>query len=257
MSSLRLSRRGGILLFSAALLLQAKDPVNFRAGEYQSDEGTLIRYRLYVPENLEGGAKYPLVIWLHDILGIGLFNREQISGSDAVGAKHWTRKEIQAHHPAFVLAPQCSLGSFWVNFLTRQPSQKLRTVPDLVADLMRQYPIDPKRLYVAGQSMGGYGVWALIEMRPDLFAAAVPVAGAGIPLMAPLIVNTPVWAFHCSRDRIVNVKESRIMIGALRAIGGTPKYTEYPRLGHTNSCWSKSFQEPGLVDWVFAQHRTD
>src|SRR5437762_7731728 len=33
--------------------------------------------------------------------------------------------------------------------------------------------IDADRIYLAGQSMGGLGVWALLEVQPDRWAAAL------------------------------------------------------------------------------------
>lgn len=246
-----------ILLLLAAIVLQAKDTATFRGGEYRGDRERALKYRIYVPENIERNARYPLVIWLHDIRGIGVFNRSQISGTDAAGAKLWIARDIRKRYPAFVLAPQCPLGSFWVNFLTRQPSAKLLGVTDLIADLVLRYPIDPKRLYLVGQSMGGFGVWALLESRPDLFAAAIPVAGGGDTGNVSPIARIPVWAFHGKRDIIVNVRESRRMIAALQAAGGNPRYTEYPRLGHGSRCWREVFSEPQLPEWLFAQQRTD
>jgi predicted peptidase len=41
--------------------------------------------------------------------------------------------------------------------------------------------IDENRRYVTGLSMGGYGSWHFIGTRPEMFAAAIPVCGAGNP----------------------------------------------------------------------------
>jgi hypothetical protein len=43
------------------------------------------------------------------------------------------------------------------------------------------------------------------------------------------------------------------MIAAIRAAGGKPRYTEYPGIGH--AIWDRVFSEPGLVEWLFAQHK--
>lgn len=38
---------------------------------------------------------------------------------------------------------------------------------------MRELSVDERRLYVAGQSMGGGGAWHMTAQRPGFFAAAV------------------------------------------------------------------------------------
>ena len=43
------------------------------------------------------------------------------------------------------------------------------------------------------------------------------------------------------------------MIEAIKKTGGNPQYAEYKGAGH--EIGERVFKEPGLVDWVFAQHR--
>ena len=44
--------------------------------------------------------------------------------------------------------------------------------------LFAEFPIDQRRIYVMGQSMGGAGVWHMTAERPRLFAAAVACCGS-------------------------------------------------------------------------------
>jgi predicted peptidase len=101
--------------------------------------------------------------------------------------------------------------------------------------------------------MGGNGTWHFITSRPELFAAAIPLCGWGNPNRANQIAQMPIWAFHGAADPTVPVAESQKMIAAIRQAGGNPRYTEYKGVGH--EVWLKAFQEPGLVEWLFAQHR--
>ena len=39
---------------------------------------------------------------------------------------------------------------------------------------------------------------------------------------------------------------------AVKKAGGTPRYTEFKSAGH--DIWTRALAEPGLVDWLFAQH---
>ena len=210
-------------------------------------------YRLFVPPNYDSTRSYPLILWLHGSGSLGNDNVKQISGASFRGTHTWTSPENQSKYPAFILAPQCPLGRSWTNFVTHRPSSELLLVLEIIDALKTEFNIDAKRIYVAGQSLGGYGTWSLIAARPDLFAAAIPLCGGGDTNRASVIADIPIWAFHGEADRTVAVTESRKMIGAIREKGGQPRYTEYKGVGH--DVWVKAFQERGLVDWLFAQHK--
>jgi predicted peptidase len=123
----------------------------------------------------------------------------------------------------------------------------------IVESLEKEFSIDQRRIYLRGQSNGGNGTWDLAMKRPNLFAAAVPLCGGGNPALAARIAQLPVWAFHGEKDDVIPVDSSRRMIAEMKLLGGNPKYTEYPKVGH--DVWLHALKEPGLVDWLFAQHR--
>jgi len=106
-----------------------------------------------------------------------------------------------------------------------------------------------------GQSMGGAGTWGMLAHYPNVFAAAVPVCGAGDAKAAPAIVRgkTAIWAFHGGSDPIVPVAGSRRMVEALRAAKGQPKYAEYPGVKHDS--WLDAYPDSALHKWMFEQKR--
>ena len=208
-------------------------------------------YRLFIPEGYDGRKRYPLVLWLHGGAGRGDDNLKQISGGNVIGSHVWALPENQSRHPCFVVAPQCPADGFWAATDTAKPTRHLRLTLELLEDLQRTFSVDARRLYVAGQSLGGFGTWAVISLRPNMFAAAVPVCGGGDESAAPKLTGTPVWAFHGERDEAVSVERSRRMVAAVRRAGGEPKYTEYKGAGHV--IWDRVFREPELLSWVFAQ----
>jgi predicted peptidase len=106
---------------------------------------------------------------------------------------------------------------------------------------------------VSGNSRGGYGAWQYISVRPDMFAAAIPISGEGDPRFGLKIARVPVWAFHGDQDLNVPVSGSRNIINTMKFAGGKPKYTEYPNAGH--DIWKSVTSTPGLLDWLFAQKR--
>jgi len=223
-----------------------------------------IPFRLFVPKGYDPAKKYPLMITLHGAGERGL--------DDSVHLTHyisriWADSAAQAIAPTFVLAPQCPreplqwVSTPWANG-TYNSDQQALSVPmqgvlKILDSLETVYSLDLSRIYASGLSMGGYGAWYLLMKYPNRFAAAVPVCGAADTAKASSIAGIPVWAFHAADDNVVPVKGSREMINALRAAGGSPKYTEYPasqRYGHDS--WTPAAATPGLVQWVFAQSRT-
>jgi len=235
------------------LLAGSPDPDGFVAGIYKDSRGKATSYRLYLPSTPDQSAPYPLVLYLHGFEGLGKDNKRQISGLSYLGSHVWTTPFNQAANPCFVLAPQCPFGGYWANILTRKPSGHLRRAVALIGDLSGQYPIDPDRVYVTGQSLGGFGAWAAISYFPEVFAAAIPVCGGGSTGRAKLLADKPVWAFHGSRDLIVWPRETRRMISALRKAGGDPRFTEFDGVGHT-ACLL-AYAHPGLATWLFQQNR--
>jgi len=248
-----------VILASFAVLLpvaasaRSGELDGFVSGTYRDSEGNAMPYRLYSPVALDPSVKYPIVLFLHGFEGLGKDNEKQISGMDFAGTHVWVIPHNQAVHPCFVLAPQCPVGGLWANPLTRKPSRHLRHTVALIEDLTGQLPIDRDRIYVTGQSLGGYGAWAAISFFPEFFAAAVPVCGGGRTARARFLIRTPVWAFHGSLDPVIWPRESRRMISALRKAGGNPRYTEFTFVGH--KVWTAAYSYPELIPWLFSQVR--
>ena len=104
-----------------------------------------------------------------------------------------------------------------------------------------------------GLSMGGYGTFDALMRRPDYWAAGVPICGGMDNSRAKTIAHIPLWVFHGDKDTAVPVERSRTAVAALKAAGGEPKYTEYAGQGHF--VWGLAYEEPELVDWLYAQQR--
>jgi predicted peptidase len=203
-------------------------------------------YRLLLPDNYDAKQTYPLILFLHGSGERGTDNDKQL----VTGARDLATKKLRKNLPCFVVAPQCSGKEpldYWL------PTVNSGLVLGMLKDLEKRYSIDPKRIYLTGISDGGWGVWRLLALYPDKFAAAVPICGRGNPGDAPTIAKTPVWIFHGAKDDIEPVKSSREMLTALKKAGGNPKYTEYPNEGHF--CWGTVYRDPKMFLWMFAQKR--
>ena len=134
-----------------------------------------------------------------------------------------------------------------------KPNALLEAVLALVSETMKNQPADPKRLYVTGISMGGYATWDLLGRTPGRIAAAVPICGGGDPATATKFKDVPIWSFHGEVDGAVPVTATREMIAALEKAGGKPKSTFYPGVNHDS--WTRSYNDPELIRWMFEQHQ--
>lgn len=240
-----------LLVLFAALPLASQDKLDgFVARTFKNSRREKMPYRLFIPSGYDKNKKYPIIIWLHGAGGAGNDNLLQITGDQIPGTRVWTKPENQARHPAFVLVPQSEGG--WASINGTQLSTEERLVVEILDGLKKEFNIDGKRVYVAGQSNGGFGTWDMISKRPELFAAGIPLCGGGNPALAQNLVFMPIWAFHGDKDDVIPVEESRNMIAAIKRLGGVPRYTEYKGVDH--DVWDLAFIEPGIVEWLFAQH---
>lgn len=230
---------------------------DFAAADFVSADGTTLAYRLLAPQRIEAGRRYPLVVQFHNSGGIGTDNRAQIE-KDAP-ARAWALPEIRADYPAFVLVPQFSERS--ANYDDPKTPHAAFAAPQLSAALQlidafaATHPVDPRRIYVTGFSMGGSTAWLAALARPGFFAAAVPV-GAIAPdrAQAATLARLPILALHGDADTENPIASDREMIAAIRAAGGrNVRLREYVGLEH---------QPPGDFipgrwwrDWLFAQRR--
>jgi hypothetical protein len=199
-------------------------------------KGDSLHYILIKPQDYDRLKKYPLVVCL------------PYGGYEAGAAELLSTGICRSTYPAFIFVPYCPEGEGWGG-IPGVPSLDSLVYETISA--LAEPGIDVKRRYVTGVSRGAYGTWQFICTRPDMFAAAMPVSGAGDPKLASKIVNMPIWAFHGAKDRNVPVSGSRDMIEAIKKAGGHPEYTEYPDEAH--NIWDKVSDTPGLWNWLFAQ----
>lgn len=220
----------------------------FEAHTFISSNGDTLFYRLLKPLNYDAAKKYPLVVSLP--YGGGTTDKI-IQTEGAAAAELLSTDSNRQKYPAFLFIPLRPSNASWGGVAGYTAIDSL--VYGAITSLDQQYGIDVKRRYVTGISMGGYGTWHFIGTRPDLFAAAIPVCGAGDPALVRKMINVHIWAFHGRHDRNVPVSGSRDMIEAFKRTGGNPKYTEFPTKAH--NIWEEVIITPGLLDWLFAQQQ--
>jgi predicted peptidase len=237
----------------------------YKDGETELD----LPYRVYLPSDYdpESNKKYPMLFFLHGHGETGMDNTQNVRVN---GGENKLLKDLIARDNIIIVAPQvtCDDGGDreWINSnahkwaqgsrasLPEDPTTAMSAAMALLDEYLACGKVDTSRVYAGGISMGGYGTWELITRRSEVFAAAIPLCGAGIPSEAAKLTDIAIWAFHGDRDDTVPPSGSRDMYNAILAAGGQKvRYTELPGVWHDS--WIKAYKTEGLVDWLYEQHK--
>jgi predicted peptidase len=218
-------------------------------------------YRLQVPK-VPAGQTVPLILFLHGYGERGSDGEQQVEYPFFHEPESLFGSKTLARHPAIVVAPQDPAADKWIEISRwgdleyRQkpaPTAPLQRAFDLVAEIRRRYPVDPRRIYVTGLSMGGFGSYDLLARHPDVFAAGVIVCGGGDAATVPRFKDIPLYIFHGAKDQAVPVAFSQRMADALRRAGASPHLKIYPAGGH--DVWNDAYLDQDMIAWLFAARR--
>jgi len=194
------------------------NPGDFRRAYRSTVDHSLQPYRLFVPVGYDGRRDFPLVVALHG------------AGGD--------ENDFFDSYPEAPLKPEAQrLGFLVVCPEGRGPTSGYRgaaeqDVFDVLAEVRRDYRIDPRRIYLMGHSMGAYATWRLAAQHPGIFAALGPMAGGGNPADILKLRDVPQYVVHGAMDGTVPVAQSRAMVAAARHAGAEVVYVELPKAGH-------------------------
>ena len=215
-------------------------------------------YLVYRPAG-DTNAKLPLVIFLHGAGGVG----DDIQQAKVKGkpTEIWNGIRKFNKGPALVVAPQCLKQG-------KNGERGIWTPEDLnllLQHLKATLPVDERRIYLTGISMGGYGTWAWAAHDPQHFAAIAPIVG-GIGPEGPKAVTPeldrwatnlariPVYAFVGALDKTVPPERSERMIAAIQKAGGREaKLKVYPDEAHGAGRVVLASAE--YYDWIFSKKR--
>lgn len=228
------------LILTIPLAAAEKSQTGFVTKQFKNADGSISPYVVYVPQNYDASKQSPIILFLHG------------SGETKGGAKQPKDVGIgpaiqkrEKSFPFIVVIPQSEQRTW------KADSDDGKRALAMLDATIKEYNADPKRVYLTGLSMGGFGTWGMAVAHPERWAAIVPICGRGNVEKADVIKDLPCWAFHGDKDTAVNVSGSRDMIAALKKAGGNPKYTEYPGVGHNS--WDNAYGTNELYKWLLEQ----
>jgi poly(3-hydroxybutyrate) depolymerase len=221
---------------------RARLPKGFAAKKITMPDGSVRKYAIFIPPQypLYESNKWPLIVALHGSAEVGEDGVKQTT----VGLAPYIVSRTK-QFPFIAVFPQAH--QMWF----RGPEEA--AVWKIMEATIREYRVDPDRIYLTGLSMGGFATWEMGAARPDVFAALVPVCGAGPKGYMSNLVDMPIWAFHGAVDANVPVARSRELIEELKSLGAKPRYTEYPDVAHES--WNQAYATPDLWRWLLKQRR--
>lgn len=136
--------------------------------------------------------------------------------------------------PFIVLSPQSerSDGGFYSNDFI-----------NLYNFAVNQYNVDPNRVYITGLSQGGGSVYNFILQRPDLIAAAIPVAAwtSAQSFDCNAIRHIALWGFHGDLDTTVAYSSGRNAVERFNRcdLNHPARFTAYAGVGHDS--WARTY----------------
>jgi predicted peptidase len=219
--------------------------------------------QVYVPSDYHPGSEWPVILFLH---GAGEGGQDGLLPTEyQLGSA--IRRNASAF-PGLVVFPQLPrYQPLWT-------SADVEYALVVLAAVRRQFSCDPRRLYLTGVSTGARAAWHALYRNPDLFAAALIVAGVVRPRRpdgslvadsdpvvpeedgdpAPALarkLQLPIWVFHGDDDPVFPVSDAREVTTALENAG--VRYTELAGFGH--DVWDIAYYAPQVAAWLFSQSR--
>ncbi|MEP7001654.1 MAG: PHB depolymerase family esterase, partial [bacterium] len=217
-----------------------KDPFLGRTGEFKRHytleaANEVMPYHLLVPSSYTTTHALPLIIALH---GLGA---TEDSFFDAYGKKLPALAEQRGYIVAAPLGYRVDGGYGWgvgnapLDATTRRSSELSEAdVMQVLAEVRKNYNIDPNRIYLMGHSLGAIGTWKLAPKYPTQWAALGAFSGQGAPATIARFRDIPEFVVHGDADPTVNVAGSRAMVAAMKTLNVDVKYIEVPGGNHGN-----------------------
>jgi S-formylglutathione hydrolase FrmB len=198
-------------------------------------------YTLFIPTSYDPATPTPLVVDLH---GLNITPLMQILFDGTT--------DFAEEHGFIVVAPMGYSVAGWWGARDGQAVETADENPDtgmpyavgqlseidamhLLATMRERYSVDPDRIYLMGHSMGGAGTYHLAAKYNDVWAAAVPLSGAGgirDEETAMQFQSLPTLIMHGEMDSIVPAATSRRSVMWLQRVGAPHLYLEFPGKDH-------------------------
>ncbi len=185
------------------------------------------------------GDKASLVIYLHGGSSKGNDNESQMQEPGIKAISSWLSEN---NRKAIMLVPQCPPDKSW-----------LGVTQDALVSLIRTFidrgVADASKVYILGGSMGGTGTWNMLSNHPEMFAAAMPVAGNPTGLNAEAVARIPIFTVMGTADNIMKISNVETFLTEMDVYQAEYEIEIEDGWTHEDVC-KKSYTDERLA-WVF------
>jgi predicted peptidase len=203
---------------------------------FQAPDGVTILYGISIPRDYDPGHPRPLVLALHP-------GGTKTSYYGVQYMRHIFLPGLRELDPIMV-APDCPTAA-WSDPAAEQ------AVMALIDKVRGEYAIDRRRMVVVGFSLGGRGTWFMSSRHPDLFTAAIVMAGATDEPVDRL-GRIPTYVIHSRADERVPFAQAEKRATELDELHRVVKFEAIDGVGHFDmTSYLPALQRAGR--WV-AEH---
>jgi predicted esterase len=167
--------------------------------------------RVFIPEGLSKDRPVPVVVAMHGAGG------SENMFFDTYGDGATLR---QCRERGWIL-----IGTRAVGFFNGGPP-----VGRIVEELAQRYPIDLKRVFIMGHSMGAAQTIEAVQKYPGKFAAAAALGGGASARNVEALKNLPVYVACGSEDFALSA--AKALVRSLEKAEAKVQYHEYPKIEH-------------------------
>jgi predicted esterase len=175
---------------------------------------TVTPCRLFVPEKLDPKKPVPLVVAMHGAGG------SENMFFETYGAGHVVK--LCKERGWLLVSPRAGLGFG----LTAGPP-----VGEIVDELAKRYPVDAKRVFIVGHSMGSGMAFDAVQKYPGKFAAVAGLGGGGKIRDEKVFAELPVFIGVGDKDFALRTAKS-LQASLEKAKATKVTYKEYPDVEH-------------------------
>ena len=213
-------------------------------------------YLIYIPEGYDNktNEKWPLLFFMHGMgdRGTNVFLLAKASPFKMIREK--------GPLPFIIVAPLLNSSLEFFSF----PGKYLEGALD---EIMGNYRIDAKRVYLTGLSLGGEASYRFALEHPEKIAALASLSGmlaqnvpgylykeikemAGIPLSR--LRDVPSWEIHSADDAVVPLSIAQKTVDDFAKSGVKIRFSILTN--HDHDIWSDTYTDPEFYKW-FLQYK--
>jgi len=209
------------------------------------------------PHEFTSGTVYPLVIYLHGGTGTAVSNK---------GEKAYEMlRPLTDSMPLFLASPSADRSARWWS------ADGMNRILQTIRFMTLHYPIDTKKIFLAGVSDGATGCWIALNTITGPFAGFFAISGfggmlpsMGIELYPPNMVQRPIYNVNAGKDQLYSIDIVTNFLDYMQSQGLQLNRMVYPDEQHGFDYREKEFgtlcrfirtwkqPQPDTVSWIFS-----